>query len=222
MSDQNNFFGFGRTMFDNERITMNDLKNNLTKRKERQILEHRKKIMKEIYAKMMKYNPDQIKDNKINNENKTKNDNNMEIEEDINNNISDKDNKKKLIEKCLTDAKELYDNLGEEFIYQIIEDKKISFCPKCSYPVIIIDKFTSEENKKINNDSVTISCVNSCFQFNLSESVFNKYSMDNIMDLYSQSLKNDNQCNHNDIAPITSGDDGVLFTCVTCLFDQFK
>ena len=127
--------------------------------------------------------------------------------------------KKKLIQKCLSDAKDLYDKLGEEFIYQIIDDKKISFCPKCTYPVIIVDK---NEEKNINNDSVIISCVNSCFQFDLSEAVFNKYSMDNIMDLYSQALKNDNQCKHDDIAPITSGGDGIIFTCVTCLFDQFK
>ena len=210
MSNENNFFGFNRTMFDEERLTMNDLKNNMTKRKERQILEHRKKIMKEIYTKMFKHNPNKPNDN-------TNKDNNMEIEEEINNNINENQNKKKLIEKCLSNAKDLYDNLGEDFIYQVIDDKKISFCPKCAYPVIIIDKLNNNKN-----DSVIISCVNSCFQFNLSESVFNKYSMDNIMDLYSQSLKNDNKCNHNDISPITSGDDGVLFTCITCLFEQFN
>ena len=210
MSSENNFFGFNRTMFDEERLTMNDLKNSMTKRKERQILEHRKKIMKEIYTKMFKHNPNKPDDN-INK------DNNMEVEEEINNNINENENKKKLIEKCLSNAKDLYDNLGEDFIYQVIDDKKISFCPKCAYPVIIIDKLNNNKN-----DSVIISCVNSCFQFNLSESVFNKYSMDNIMDLYSQSLKNDNKCNHNDISPITSGDDGVLFTCITCLFEQFN
>ena len=204
----NNFFSFGKTLFDNEKITINDLRNDMTKRKEKQILEHRKKIMKDIYTKMFKSSF-----------NKIDNDNNMEIEEE--NNLNEKDNKKKLIEKCLFDAKNLYDNLGEEFIYRIIDDKKISFCPKCAYPVIIVDKINSEGKNK-DNDSVIISCVNSCFQFTLNENVFNKYSMDNIMDLYSQALKNDNKCNHNDIAPITSGEDGVLFTCITCLFDQFK
>ena len=202
-----NFFSLGKTLFDNEKITINDLRNDMTKRKEKQILEHRKKIMKDIYTKMFKSSF-----NKIDNEN-------MEIEEE--NNINEKDNKKKLIEKCLFDDKNLYDNLGEEFIYRIIDDKKISFCPKCAYPVIIVDKINSEGKNK-DNDSVIISCVNSCFQFTLNEKVFNKYSMDNIMDLYSQALKNDNKCNHNDIAPITSGEDGVLFTCITCLFDQFK
>ena len=207
MSNDNNFFSFGKTLFDNEKITINDLRNDMTKRKEKQILEHRKKIMKDIYTKMFKSSF-----NKIDNDN-------MEIEEE--NNLNEKDNKKKLIEKCLLDAKNLYDNLGEEFIYRIIDDKKISFCPKCAYPVIIVDKINSEGKNK-DNDSVIISCVNSCFQFTLNEKVFNKYSMDNIMDLYSQALKNDNKCNHNDIAPITSGEDGVLFTCITCLFDQFK
>ena len=216
MSNQNNFFCLGKSTFDNDdAITMDNIRNRATKRKEMQILERRKKIMKDIYAKMMQNSIS--KNIELNN----KNNNDMELEEE-NNNTNEINNKKNLINKCLTEAKDLYDKLGEEFIYQIIEDKKISFCPKCTYPVIIIDKTKMQDKKNINNDTVTISCVNSCFQFDLSESIFDKYSMDNIMDLYSQALKNDNKCNHNDIAPITSGDDGVLFTCVTCLFEQFN
>ena len=212
MSNEKNCYDFSKRYFDEEIITINDLRNRTMKRKERQILEHRKKIMKDIYAKMMN-------NTVIKNEIQISSNNNMEIEEEINNNKNEKNNKKILIQKCLSDAKDLYDKLGEEFIYQIIDDKKISFCPKCTYPVIIVDK---NEEKNMNNNSVIISCVNSCFQFDLSEEVFNKYSMDNIMDLFSQALKNDNKCNHDDIAPIISGDDGILFTCVTCLFDQFK
>ena len=216
MSNQNNFFCLGKSTFDNDdAITMDNIRNRSTKRKEMQILERRKKIMKDIYAKMMQNSIS--KSIELNN----KNNNDMELEEE-NNNTNEINNKKNLINKCLTEAKDLYDKLGEEFIYQIIEDKKISFCPKCTYPVIIIDKTKIQDKKNINNDTVTISCVNSCFQFDLSESIFDKYSMDNIMDLYSQALKNDNKCNHNDIAPITSGDDGVLFTCVTCIFEQFN
>ena len=216
MSNQNNFFCLGKSTFDNDdAITMDNIRNRATKRKEIQILERRKKIMKDIYAKMMQNSIS--KNIELNN----KNNNDMELEEE-NNNTNEINNKKNLINKCLTEAKDLYDKLGEEFIYQIIEDKKISFCPKCTYPVIIIDKTKIQDKKNINNDTVTISCVNSCFQFDLSESIFDKYSMDNIMDLYSQALKNDNKCNHNDIAPITSGDDGVLFTCVTCIFEQFN
>ena len=215
MSNQNKFFCLGKSTFDNDdTITMDDIRNRATKRKEIQIIERRKKYLKDIYAKMMQnsFNKN-IESNNTNN-------NDMEVE-DENNNMNEINNKKNLINKCLNEAKDLYDKLGEEFIYQIIDDKKISFCPKCTYPVIIIDKKNLPE-KNINNDTVTISCVNSCFQFELSELVFNKYSMDNIMDLYTQALKNDNKCNHNDIAPITSGDDGVLFTCVTCIFDQFN
>ena len=215
MSNQNNFFCLGKSTFDNDdTVTMDDIRNRATKRKEIQMIERRKKYLKDIYAKMMQNSS--IKNIVSNN----KNNNDMEVE-DENNNMNEINNKKNLINKCLNEAKDLYDKLGEEFIYQIIDDKKISFCPKCTYPVIIIDKKNLPE-KNINNDTVTISCVNSCFQFELSELVFNKYSMDNIMDLYTQALKNDNKCKHNDIAPITSGDDGVLFTCVTCLFDQFN
>ena len=215
MSTQNNFFCLGKSTFENDPITIDEMRHRVTKTKERQILERRKKLMKDIYAKMM-----QNSFNK-NNELCLKNNNNMEIEEE-NNNTNEISNKKNLINKCLNEAKDLYDKLGEEFIYQIIDDKKISFCHKCTYPVINIDKANLTEKRNINKDTVTISCVNSCFQFELSESVFDKYSMDNIMDLYAQALKKDNKCNHNDIAPITSGDDGVLFTCVTCLFEQFN
>ena len=215
MSFQN--FNFGRKMFDNEIITQNDIRNNLTKKKEKQILEHRKKIMRDLFTKMCNSSKQNLVNNNVNNSK-----DNMEVEEDINNekNMNEVENKKKLIEKCLNNAKDLYDKLGEEFIYQIIDDKKISFCPKCAYPVIIVDKNISGENH--NEKNVTISCVNSCFQFDINESAFDKYSMDNIMDLYSQALKSDNGCNHNDIAPILSGDDSILFTCITCLFEQFN
>ena len=133
----------GKSTFDNDIITMADIKNVTMKRKEKQILERRKKIMKDIYAKMM-----QNSFNKNNAPNNKNNINDMEIEDENNNNNNEISNKKHLINKCLNEAKDLYDKLGEEFIYQIIDDKKISFCPKCTYPVIIIDKGNFQEKKK--------------------------------------------------------------------------
>ena len=223
-SNNNNIFEkykntFKISTFDNDKITQEDIRAQMTKKKEKQITKHRKKMLKDIYTKMFTNNINI--QSRLNINNNTSN-NNMEIENEISsNNISnDEENKKRLIQEFLNDEKNLYNELGEEFIYQIVNDKKISFCPKCGYPVIIIDKNLS--SKRDNNEYVSIACVNSCFQFELCEKVFNKYSMDNIMDLYVQALKNDNNCNHNDIAPLISGDDGVIFSCISCLFEQFK
>ena len=200
---------------DKEIITQEDYKSELFKKKENQIAEHRKKIMKNIYSKMF----NKIQNNQNTNTNNSNN--NMEIEEENYSNNNEK-NKITMIQEYLNKEKNLYNELGEDFIYQIIDDKKISFCPNCGYPVIIIDKNLSNKWNENNSEYISIACVNSCFQFELSESVFNKYTMDNIMDLYVQALKNDNDCHHNDIAPISSGDDGVIFACITCLFEQFK
>ena len=83
MSNQNNFFSLGRKLFDNESITMDDFRNHITKRKEKQILEHRKKIMKDIYTKMFSNSLNKIENNNINVQIQNKN-NNMEIEDEIN------------------------------------------------------------------------------------------------------------------------------------------
>ena len=212
--------GFRAPMLDNEILTQEDMRAELTKKKEKQITIYRKKVMKDLYTKMFSRS--------IQPQNNQNTNNNMEIEDAIcinnssnNNNLNDDENRKRLIQEYLNNEKNLYNELGEEFIYQIINDKKISFCPICGYPVIIIDKNLSNK-EKADNEYVSIGCVNSCFQFELNEEVFNKYSMDNIMDLYVQALRRDNTCNHNDIAPITSGYDGEVFSCITCLFEQFK
>ena len=211
--------------FNNDQITQEDMRSEQTKKKLKQITEHRKKMMKDLYKKMFSSTPNIQSGLNINTNIKNSNDD-MEIEnENINNNLSnnvinDEENKKRLIQEFLNKEKQLYNELGEEFLYLIADDKKISFCPNCGFPVIIIDKNLSKKGD--NSEYVTIACVNSCFQFEFSENVFNKYSMDNIMDLYVQSLRNDNNCHHNDIAPLTSGDDGIIFACITCLFEQFK
>ena len=217
--------GFRASIFDNEILTQEDMRAELTKKKEKQITLYRKKVMKDLYTKMFSRS---IQPQNNQNMSSINTNNNMEVEDAIctnnssnNYNFNDDKDRKRLIQEYLNNEKNLYNELGEEFIYQIINDKKISFCPICGYPVIIIDKNLSNK-EKADNEYVSIGCVNSCFQFELNEEVFNKYSMDNIMDLYVQALRRDNTCNHNDIAPITSGYDGVVFSCITCLFEQFK
>ncbi len=226
-SNNNNIFekyknSFKISTFNNDKITQEDIRAQMTKKKEKQIAEHRKKMLKDIYTKMFTNNINI--QSRLNINNNTSN-NNMEIENEISsNNISnDEENKKRLIQESSNKEKQwftVYNELGEEFLYLMVDDKKISFCPNCGFPVIIIDKNLSKKGD--NSEYVTIACVNSCFKFEFSENVFNKYSMDNIMDLYVQSLRNDNNCHHNDIAPLTSGDDGIIFACITCLFEQFK
>ena len=195
-----------------------DLKFELIRKKENQIIERRKKMMKDIYRKMF-FDKLNLQNNQSHNKNIPEE--NMEIEEEFNSHkadLNDKKNKISSIQECLDKEKNIYNELGEEFIYRIIDNNQISFCPRCGYPVIIIDKNVSNNN----SEYILIACVNSCFQFELNEKVFNKYSMDNIMDLYSQALKTENSCKHNDISAITSGDDEILFSCLTCLFEQFK
>ena len=218
-----NNIGFRASMFDNEVLTQEEMRSELTKKKEKQITKYRKKVMKDLYTKMFSRS---IQPQKNQNAFSINTNNNMDVEDDSCtnnsfNNFNDEENRKKQIKEYLNNEKNLYNELGEEFIYQIIDDKKISFCPTCGYPVIIIDKNLLHK-EKADNEYVSIGCVNSCFQFELNEDVFNKYSMDNIMDLYVQALRRENTCNHNDIAPITSGYDGVVFSCITCLFEQFK
>ena len=195
----------------NDDLTDDCLKSYNYSRKETETQAHRKKIMRELYSKMMS-----SCDSTNNDDSNSKTDNklnDMEVEE-----VSDnQESKKNLIQKYLNEVKQTYNEMGEDFIYKVMDDNKISFCPFCSFPVVIIDV-----DKEENNKNVTVGCVNSCFQYELNQSVFNKYSMDNVIDLYVDALKRDNKCNHNEIGPITSGEDGILFTCMTCLFDQFK
>jgi len=223
---------FNQRLNHTEITTEEDFKAEFTKKKEKQITERRKKMMKDIYTKMFSNSAQKQNQNNKNSSNPTNCVNDMEIEEEnknnnnifnVNNNINEEKNKIVLIQEYLNEEKKLYNELGEEFIYQIIDDRKISFCPSCGYPVIIIDKNLSNKGKdKENSEYISIACVNSCFQFELNESVFNKYSMDNIMDLYIQSMKRDNDCHHNDIAPITSGDDEIVFGCISCLVEQLR
>ena len=190
------------------KITKQIIKNDLLKKKENIINERRKKLMKDIFAKMM--------DSSI----IKKDVDSMEVEEENKgmNNLSNEDNKKKAIQEYLEKQKKIYNENSEEFLYQTIEDNKISFCPNCGYPVMVIDEDLSSKN----NEYLNIACVNSCFEFELNKSVFKKYSMDNIMDLYKRALKIENKCQHNDISPISSDNNGITFTCITCLFEQFK
>ncbi len=126
-SNNNNIFekyknSFKISTFNNDKITQEDIRAQMTKKKEKQIAEHRKKMLKDIYTKMFTNNINI--QSRLNINNNTSN-NNMEIENEISsNNISnDEENKKRLIQEFLNDEKNLYNELGEEFIYQIVNDK---------------------------------------------------------------------------------------------------
>ena len=93
----------------------------------------------------------------------------MEYGDILSNNVmNDEENKKRLIQESSNKEKQLYNELGEEFLYLMVDDKKISFCPNCGFLVIIIDKKLSKKGD--NYEYVNIACVNSCcFQFEFSE-----------------------------------------------------
>ena len=74
-------------------------------------------------------------------------------------------------------VKKTYEHNKDNFIYENLYNKEISFCKKCKYPVISI--------KKPNFNYILIICVNLCFEIRLNKNIFNRYTMDNIVDLYN-------------------------------------
>ena len=72
--------------------------------------------------------------------------------------------------------KEIYNKDKDYFYYKNIDNNKLSFCYKCGSPVISI------ENP--NCKYILAVCVDNCFKIKLNKSVFDKYTMDNIVDLY--------------------------------------
>jgi hypothetical protein len=112
--------------------------------------------------------------------------------------------------------KEEYEK-GEEFIYRL--SNEVSFCPICGYPVII----TCEKSPR--KGCCFIVCVNDCFKFHVRRVVFNKFSMDNIMDLYKKMLERDDEMHIRFMELIDFGDDmnpQIGFTCCQCIANSLR
>ena len=98
------------------------------------------------------------------------------------------------------------DNI-DEYVYQSINDYHISFCPKCSFPVLAIGHY--------------VICCNKCFKFEIDSNCFNeKYTLDNLMDNYLQILKQHSQCN-SDITVLYFDNNNILLMCSKCLNNLF-
>ena len=98
------------------------------------------------------------------------------------------------------------DNI-DEYVYQSINDYHISFCPKCSFPVLAIGNY--------------VICCNKCFIFEIDSNCFNeKYTLDNLMDNYLQILKQHSQCN-SDITVLYFDNNNILLMCSKCLNNLF-
>jgi len=98
------------------------------------------------------------------------------------------------------------DNI-DEYVYQSINDYHISFCPKCSFPVLAIGNY--------------VICCNKCFKFEIDSNCFNeKYTLDNLMDNYLQILKQHSQCN-SDITVLYFDNNNILLMCSKCLNNLF-
>ena len=98
------------------------------------------------------------------------------------------------------------DNI-DEYVYQSINDYHISFCPKCSFPVLAIGNY--------------VICCNKCFKFEIDSNCFNeKYTLDNLMDSYLQILKQHSQCN-SDITVLYFDNNNILLMCSKCLNNLF-
>ena len=134
-----------------------------------------------------------------------------ELDECSNNNInmqlddlsSNEMNFDTYIENIMNNFKENCD----EYIYQSLNDYHISFCPKCSFPVIAIGNY--------------VICCNKCFKFEIDSNCFNeKYTLDNLMDNYLQTLKQHSQCN-SDISVLYFDNNNILLMCSKCLNNLF-
>jgi len=107
------------------------------------------------------------------------------------------------IENIMNNFKENCD----EYIYQSLNDYHISFCPKCSFPVIAIGNY--------------VICCNKCFKFEINSNCFNeKFTLDNLMDNYLQTLKQHSQCN-SDISVLYFDNNNILLMCSKCLNNLF-
>lgn len=95
----------------------------------------------------------------------------------------------------------------EEYIYHSLNDYHISFCPKCSNPVLSIGNY--------------VICCNKCFRFEINSECFNEqFTLDNLMDNYLQILKQHSKCN-SDITVLYFEKKNVVLMCSKCLNNLF-
>ena len=175
----------------------------MNKEKKKLNLSIRDLLKKKIIEKKRKLRTERL--NNINNkrfnyeDEYSNNKKNMQIDDLSSNEI----NLDEYVENILIKFK---DNI-DEYVYQSINDYHISFCPKCSFPVLAIGNY--------------VICCNKCFKFEIDSNCFNeKYTLDNLMDNYLQILKQHSQCN-SDITVLYFDNNNILLMCSKCLNNLF-
>ena len=115
-------------------------------------------------------------------------------------------------------VKEQYEKRDIEFFFYQLS-REMSYCPLCGYPAIVSD----EDCPRIGQ--VIIVCVNGCFKFMVRKLIFNKYTMDNVMELYKLAIEKDDKSHTRFLELIDFGGNEnphIGFTCYQCVVDRLQ
>lgn len=95
-----------------------------------------------------------------------------------------------------------------EFEISSLTDCHVSVCPFCQDPAISVGNI--------------VTCINKCFSFKVSSSFFSeKYTMDNLMDLYMQAIRKHKECKSS--IELLIMEDTIIPYCQRCyLKDPFS
>jgi hypothetical protein len=99
----------------------------------------------------------------------------------------------------------LFENeMVDAYQLEVYNNKNISVCPKCSYPVILTEK--------------RILCLNLCFEYNIPNGLINDgFTLDNFVDLVSKVYSSHPNCLLRDSPQLLEFEDDVHLVCGRCL-----
>jgi hypothetical protein len=99
----------------------------------------------------------------------------------------------------------LFENeMVDAYQLEVYNNKNISVCPKCSYPVILTEK--------------RILCLNLCFEYNIPNGLINDgFTLDNFVDLVSKVYSSHANCLLRDPPQLLEFEDDVHLVCGKCL-----
>jgi hypothetical protein len=99
----------------------------------------------------------------------------------------------------------LFENeMVDAYQMQVYNNKNISVCPRCSYPVILTEK--------------RILCLNLCFEYCIPQNLINDgFTLDNFVDLVSKVYSSHPNCLFNDSPQLLIFEDDVHLVCGKCL-----
>ena len=108
------------------------------------------------------------------------------------------------IHQYLSTTKQKFLENHIEFEFDTYSNNKLSFCPKCDFPVVCIKSH--------------VICVNSCFDFKIDdENLFEgEFTLDNLMENYKEVLKEHGGCVPEEVILMQFGDKMEIM-CERCL-----